>query len=807
MPKKTEPRVQLPSTVPVLILKSTVLFPEQVASVQISTKPNLSLLGKLSSPDAIIAAGVFLDSEGAYNAANLGRTGVACRVVSRMKLEGGQVQLVLQGLERVRFSRVLGSKPYFRVRVDDRIRRRREAPAPTELLDEIVGQLESLVGVDERYSDELVRIIRLNLDNPSRAGDLVAEMVQLSQADRRRVLEALDVRERLELVGELLRHEIHRAQLAREVEVKAETSIDRSRRQELLTEQLEVIRQELAELSPVEDEIAELAGKVESGSLPSAAAEAANREIDRLRDSAVRVLEGAAIRAFVDWVLSLPWQKTAEEHIDLVRARRLLKKSHFGIGGARTRLLEFLAARKLGGGTLPLLAIVGPPGTGRTSLARTLAEILGRPLVRIPTGAIYEESQIRGKPRREVGAQPGRLLDGVQQCGVSNPVVLIDDIERLAQGLAPAMLDALDPARNSRFLDYYLGVPFDLSGALFVITANVEDEIPEPLWHCVDIITLSGYSDLVKLAIVKENVWPHVVEKHGLKGRGIRITPAAISEIISDYTREAGVGELATRLETVCRRAGLQITMSGTKRVSISCRNLEEYLGPPPYVSDQTDRAPLLGAVNGLAWTGYGGDLLPVEALLMPGRGNITTTGLLGEVMQESVQAALSYVRSRAAELEIPVDILGESDLHVHFPEGAIPKDGPSAGIAVATALASLLAGRGVPSDVAMTGEISLLGRVLPVGGILEKVLAAHRAGIRDVILPKANERDVAELPSEVRSKVRIHLVEEVGEVFQIALTRRRRSRDKQGRFKQTHPARSRRFDMVWPPGPPAGRK
>ena len=797
MPKKTEPRVQLPSTVPVLILKSTVLFPEQVASVQISTKPNLALLAKLSSPDTIIAAGVFLDSEGAYNAANLGRTGVACRFLSRTELEGGQVQLVLQGLERVRFSRVVRSKPYFRVRIDHGIRSGPEAPPPTELLDEIVGQLESLVVLDERYSDELVRVVRLNQDNPSRAADLVAEMVQLSQADRRRVLEALDVPERLELVGDLVRLEIHRARVAREVQAKAETSIDRTRRQELLTEQLKVIRQELAELSPVEDEIAELAGKVESGNLPPAAAEAANREIDRLRDRAVRVLEGAAIRAFVDWVLSLPWQETAEERLDLVRARRSLEKSHFGLGAARTRLLEFLAARKLGGGTLPLLAIVGPPGTGRTSLGRTVADILGRPLVHIPTSAIYEESQIRGKPRREVGAQPGRLLDGVQQCGVSNPVILIDDIDRLAEGLAPAMLDALDPARNSRFLDYYLGVTFDLSGALFVITANVEDEIPEPLWQCVDIITLSGYADRVKVAIVKENVWPHVVKKHGLKGRGIRITPAAISKIISDYTREAGVGELTTRLETVCRRAGLKITMTATKRVSVSCRNLEEYLGPPPYAPEYTGRTPLLGAVNGLAWTGYGGDLLPVEALLMPGRGNITTTGLLGEVMQESVQAALSYVRSRAAELEIPVDILGESDLHVHFPEGAIPKDGPSAGIAVATALASLLAGRSVPSDVAMTGEISLLGRVLPVGGILEKVLAAHRAGIRHVILPKANERDVAELPSEVRSKVRIHLVEEVGEVFQIALTRRRRSRDKQGRFKQTHPARSRRFDMV----------
>jgi ATP-dependent Lon protease len=642
---------------------------------------------------------------------------------------------------------------------------------------EVSELVDDLVEVNERYTDELVKMVRLNIKHPSQCADLVAHMVQFSHVEKRMLLEMTDVPERLSLLAKCLRREISRSQVSREVRSKTRRSLDRSQREAFLREELRIIQTELNEFDPAETEIAELEARIENAEMPPLVAEAARREVSLLHSNEIRAIEGSSIRAYVDWVLEMPWKKLTKDRYDLRLARRILDNRYYGLGNARDRLLEFLAVRKLGAKSAkPVLGIMGPPGTGRSSLAATVANILNRQLVRIPVHGVHDEAEIRGQLRTSAAARPGRILDGMRQAGVCNPVILIDDLDQLEPGVGDpelAILEVFDPARNCRFYDHYLGVPFDLSDVLFIVTAKVAEELPEALWSFMHTIELSGYTEGVKMAIVRERVWPTVLDEHGLSGHGVALTNAALRRIIRRYTREAGVHALKIHLETICRRVAVKVAAGRAGRLSISTKNLEKYLGKPFYTEGEIARGSWIGVATGLAWTETGGNILTIEALLMPGDGVTVVTGLLGEVMQESVRAALSYVRSRAEELGIPEERLKGSDIHVHFPEGAIPKDGPSAGIAVATAIASLLSRRPVRQDIAMTGEISLRGWVLPVGGIREKVLAAYRAGIRHVILPKGNESDLMDVPKDVLSKMHPHWVEEVVEVFRIALEKK----------------------------------
>jgi ATP-dependent Lon protease len=773
-------KCDIPSTLPVVSLKSTVLFPWQVVSVQIAVKQNIKLLEQYSGRNEIVAAGMFLDPEGSYRRSNLSSAAVACRVLSRIIMDHDVPQVVLQGIRRIHLSKIISTNPFFQARIDCVDEPNQDGPVVRRQIERTSKLIENLVDVSDRYTEELVKVVRLNLENASRFADLIGDTVQFTYKDKRRLIETADVTDRLTVLIELLEEEIARELVSKEVLIKTEHSIDQKNRETFLREQLTIIRNELEEMDPAEAEIAGLAEKIESVTLPPFVAEEAHRQIQRLHDSGNRLREGSSIRAYIEWVLEFPWTARTKERLDIRRARRVLNNRYFSLGNASDRLLEFLAVRKLGGqSSKPLLAIIGPPGTGRTSLASTVAEILGHNLIQISMNGLHDEKELRGEPRVHAAARPGLIMDGLRRTGARNPVILIDEIDQLEPGAGdplPALIEALDPARNCQFYDHYLGVPFDLSEALFIVTANVDEEIPTALWSLIHAIELSGYTEGVKMAIVRERVWPQVVEAHGLSVRDTRLTNAALKKIIRLYTREAGVHTLKNQLEKICRRLAVRTATGGAHRLSVNSNNLEKYLGKPIYPADHSARKSQVGVVNGLAWTETGGQLLPVEALLMPGEGAMMLTGLLGEVMQESVAAAISYVRSRAAELDIPPETMQNKDIHIHFPEGAIPKDGPSAGIAVATAIASVWSNKPVRPDVAMTGEISLRGQILPIGGLREKVLAAYRAGITHVILPRGNESDLADVPRDVLGKMHPHLVEEAVEVFRIALEKKPRN-------------------------------
>jgi ATP-dependent Lon protease len=767
----------LPATVPLLILRSHVPFPGQVISARIGMRENLALLSRHTAADEVIGAAVLLDPDAPVEPGNLSSIAVAGRILHRITIQDDTSQVVLQGHARIRLEKVRAARPYFKAEISRADDPAPHGPAIDEQVEQVLALIERLVEADDRYPDELLNVVRLHAADGSRCADLVGDLIQFSYREKRELLETVEVRARLDLAIELLQREVVRAQVAGEIRAETDRSIRHRRREAILREQLEVVRRELGELDPATAEIEALKERLTT-TLPPSVAETAGREVERLHDADVRSREGTAIRAYVDWVTSLPWKSVTEDRLDMPRARRMLNERYFGLGSAKDRVLELLAVRKLRGSfRSPLLAIIGPSGTGRTRMARTIADMLDRRFTRVSMWGIRDEAELRGKSRHEVGWRPGRILDGLREAGALNPLFLIEDIDRL-EADADAMLaliEALDPDRRRHFRDDYLGVPFDLSGVLFAISASIEEEIPEALRAFTFMIELSGYTERIKLDIARHIIWPRLIDEYGLAGSGVRMTTAGIRQIVRLYTREAGVLQLEERFRAICRRLAVQVTSGRGRRLTVGAQNLQEYLGKPVYVPVPTARAPQIGAAMGLAWTDEGGDLLPIEALKMRGTGIITLTGLLGEVMEESVEAALSYVRSRADELGIAADPLQETDLHVHFPEGAIPKDGPSAGITVATAIASLLANRPVRMDVAMTGEISLRGQVLPVGAVREKALAALRAGIRHVILPRGNESEVAEIPAEIRSGLQIHLVSEVSEVFQIALRRPRR--------------------------------
>jgi ATP-dependent Lon protease len=703
---------------------------------------------------------------------DLYQIGTLVNIVRMMRSPEGHIHLILRGLARVRIEEWTQTDPYLKARysiVDETVEQTIEVQA---LVNSVLDLFRRMVQLSPHLPDEAIHLVA-SLTSPAQIADVVVSALNLTPQDRQRFLEMTDPVQRLKELVPLLSREIQVLELTQKIQEQARQELDKAQREFILRQQLREIQKELGETP--EAEIEELRQKIEEVGMPEEVKEVALRELDRLSKMPPAAAEYTVSRTYIDWLISLPWNKVTEDNLDIAHAKKVLDEDHYDLDDVKERLLEFLAVRKLKQDTKgPILCFVGPPGVGKTSLGQSIARALGRKFVRISLGGVRDEAEIRGHRRTYVGALPGRIIQGLRQAGTKNPVFMLDEVDKLGFDFrgdpAAALLEVLDPEQNHSFVDHYLDVPFDLSQVLFICTANITDTIPPALLDRMEVIRIPGYSHEEKLQIAKRYLVPRNLKEHGLTEDHVEFTDEALSVIIKQYTREAGVRNLSREIANICRKVARRVAEGNTEKVVVTPENVAEFLGPPKFLEEIAERKPQVGVATGLAWTPFGGSVLFVETTKMPGKGSLIITGHLGEIMKESAQAALSYVRSRSEQLGIPEDFFSKHDIHIHVPAGAIPKDGPSAGITMATALASLATNRPVRHDVAMTGEITLTGRILPVGGIKEKVLAAKEAGITEIILPAQNEKDLVEIPEHIRNALRFHFVENMDEVLELAL-------------------------------------
>ncbi len=771
---------ELPPRMPLMALRSTIVYPLGTIAVQMGAPENLALLRDHEDHGLIVALVVAsgdLD-EPIDNAKFVGRVGVAARVHERINLPGDTVQITLQGLRRITIEGIAQSEPYG-IAV---IRAARETPPDPAEIDDLITRVvqaaETLSDLVERIPDEVPQILKMNVSDPGRFADLAATNMNFRISDKDEVLQRLDVGQRLRFILSRLEREVQRARVMEDVKRQTEVKIEQHQREFYLRQQLRAIQAELGETDPGEKETIETLKKIDDAKLPEKVAQEARRETERLKMLSPASSEYQVIRTYLDWILSLPWHKrSGDELIELKKVEELLDERHYGLQEAKERIVEFLAVRKLRGGDPhgPILCFVGPPGTGKTSLGAAISKAIGRAFYRIAVGGVRDEAEIRGHRRTYVGAMPGLLIQALRRVGVRDPVLMIDEIDKMSGGGSTgdptaAMLEVLDPSQNHDFVDHYLNLPFDLSSTLFICTANNLFDIPPPLRDRLEVIRIAGYTIEEKVEIAWRYMLPRLLEEHGLTDKDLQFTDEVLGYISSRYSREAGLRNFERNIATIMRKRARKKADGEDGAWVIDLAKVEEILGGPRYAMEEAEKEPEIGTVTGLAWTATGGDLMTIEALRMPGTGKLTVTGQLGDVMRESVDAAYSYVRSRADVLSISETAFGNTDLHIHFPAGSVPKDGPSAGIAVTLAIASVLSRRPVRRDVAMTGEVTLRGRVLEIGGVKEKVLAAYRAGLREVILPVSNQKDLREVPDEVRANMAFTFASTLDEVMRHAL-------------------------------------
>ncbi|RJX28778.1 MAG: endopeptidase La [Desulfarculus sp.] len=769
--------VRLPVVLPILAVKDQSMFPRMVLPMLISDSRHQRLVDEVLAGDKIVGLVALrgeTSAEEVKSAADLYDVGVAAQVLQMAKSESEGVRLVAQGLTRFRLQELIHTEPFLLARVEavsDILSEDLESKA---LVSNLRGLFRRVLDLSPHLPSELTSLVA-SVDHPGALCDMVASALNLNPEERQSIVEALDVAERLRRVVTLLNREIQVLELGSKIQNQVKEGLDKTQREYYLRQQLKAIQAELGEQEPGESETAELRRKLEEKLLSDEVRAEAERELKRLEAMHPSSAEYHVITTYLDWILHLPWQEQTEDHLDIKQARAVLEADHYDLDKVKRRILEYLAVRKLNPEMKgPILCLVGPPGVGKTSLGRSIARALGRKFARISLGGVRDEAEIRGHRRTYVGALPGRIIQSVRRAGSRNPVFMLDEVDKVGADFrgdpSSALLEVLDPEQNFSFSDHYLDLPFDLSKVMFITTANVLDTIPPPLRDRMEVLEIPGYTAEDKLAIAKRYLVPRQRKEHGLSAKQLTIADAAIKLLISGYTREAGLRNLEREIGALCRWAARTIAEGETKKVAVSKGDVAEVLGPQRILPDTALRTAVPGVATGLAWTPSGGDILFVEASRMPGKGNLSLTGQLGEVMKESAQAAVSYLRANAENFGLEPDFAAHTDIHVHVPAGAIPKDGPSAGVTMFTALLSLLSGRPVRSDVAMTGEITLRGMVLPVGGIKEKVLAAHRAGIRTLILPAANERDLVDVPDKVKKQLGFHFAERMDQVAAWAL-------------------------------------
>ena len=771
--------MDVPSRLPIIPLVSSVLFPGGVLSLQVGIDRNVRLLKSLPDDQNLIAA--FCQKSGDKEnprAEDLSQIGVLAAIVQRLPLSSDRYQLFLQGRQRVELVQMLQSEPYFEGKLREIAPRPIPKTVKTEaLVNKALSSFEKLVESDSKYSNELLNILRMNVaEGPDPFADLLASFVNLPLEEKQLLLETVNPVERIELLIEYIQRELGKATVDRELHKQIQTSIDRRERESYLREQIRVIQDELGDTNAAEREADSYRERIETLPLGEEHKIQLRREVNRLGQLSASSSDYAVIKGHIDTVFQVPWVEKTEDQLDLKKAEEILDDRHFGLERVKERVLEFLAVLKLKGDLKgPILCFVGPPGVGKTSLGAAIADALGRKFVRMAVGGITDESEIRGHRKTYIGAMPGKLIQSYIQIAVNNPLIMIDEIDKIGKDFrgdpASALLEVLDPKQNHAFVDRYLEIPYDLSHTLFIATANVLDTIPGPLRDRMEVIRLSGYTENEKLNIAKKHLVPELLENHGLEPKQLTINDDAILATIRDYTAEAGVRNLERKLATVMRKIARKVAAGdGDAHYTVEPKDIEPYLGLPSFEHEFAERHPEIGVTTGLAWTSFGGEIMFIEATRMPGTGRSTVTGQLGDVMRESVQAAYSYVRSKAHEIDIEDRMFSEFDIHIHFPAGAIPKDGPSAGVAIATCIASVMGERPVRHDVAMTGEITLRGKVLSVGGIKEKIMAAQRANIKTVVLPEGNRRDLTEVPEEVKVGLNFVFAARVEDVWKEAL-------------------------------------
>ncbi|HVT42922.1 MAG TPA: endopeptidase La [Thermoanaerobaculia bacterium] len=796
-----EEAIKIPDVLPVLPLKDLVIFPFIIVPLSVSREKSINAVDQALAENRVIMLTAQKDFQNEDPGEDeLYRVGTVAIIMRMLKLPDGRIRILVQGLSRARIDYFIQTAPFFKAkitRIEEPVTR--ERPLEVEALIRSVKQnLDRAVALGKNISPE-VMVIAANLDDPARLTDLCASNLDLKLEEAQQILETIDPIERLKKVNELLIREINLLTMQQEISTAAQGEMNKNQREYFLRQQLKAIQSELGEGEELSEEIDNYRKRIEEKAIPPEAREEIEKQIKRLERSHPDSAETSIIRTYLDWMTGLPWGVMSADNHDLERARQILDEDHYDLEKIKERILEYLAVRKLKGTKMrgPILCFVGPPGVGKTSLGRSIARALDRKFVRISLGGVRDEAEIRGHRRTYVGALPGRIIQGINQAGTANPVFMLDEVDKVGADYrgdpSSALLEVLDPEQNFSFRDHYLGISYDLSNVMFIVTANVLDTIQPAFLDRMEVIRLSGYTDEEKVMIAKRHLIPKQMEENGIAGIDVNWTDGGIMKIITGYTKEAGLRNLEREIGTICRKIAVQVAEGKAQEVyRITEPVIEKYLGPMRHFAEELLERDQVGVATGLAWTAVGGDILFIEAIAVKGKGKLQLTGQLGEVMKESAQAALTYSRAHAEEQGIAPDFFETHDIHIHVPAGAIPKDGPSAGITITAAIISVLTGKPVRRNVAMTGEVTLRGEVLPIGGVKEKVLAARAAKINTIILPRLNERDLIEVPEPLKRDMQFHFVEHVEDVLDIALLPKQAAEQKtverQGREKITLP-------------------
>ncbi|GIN38677.1 endopeptidase La [Heyndrickxia oleronia] len=769
MPKKKE------HTVPLLPLRGLLVYPTMVLHLDVGREHSVQALEQSMMNDHLI----FLttqkdDSINEPNEEDLYRMGTLTKVKQMLKLPNGTIRVLVEGLYRAEIQHFYDEKNYYAVSLKTYEQNDTSDVEMIALMRTMLEYFEQYIKLSKKISAETFETVS-DIEEPGRMADIIASHLPLKLSQKQEVLETVDIKARLNKVIEIIHNEKEVLNLEKKIGQRVKKSMERTQKEYYLREQMKAIQKELGDKEGKTGEVAEFTEKIEKSGMPEHVKKTALKELDRYEKVPSSSAESSVIRNYIDWLISLPWSNATEDDLDISKAEEILNREHYGLDKVKERVLEYLAVQKLTQSLKgPILCLAGPPGVGKTSLARSVAESLGRKFVRISLGGVRDESEIRGHRRTYVGAMPGRIIQGMKKAGTINPVFLLDEIDKMSNDFrgdpSAAMLEVLDPEQNHSYSDHYIEETYDLSKVMFITTANDLSSIPGPLRDRMEIISIPGYTELEKIHIAKDHLLQKEMNEHGLTKGQLQVRDEAFQKIVRYYTREAGVRSLEREIASICRKTAKIIVSSERKRVIVTDKNIEEYLGKTRYHYGQAEIEDQVGVATGLAYTTVGGDTLQIEVSLSPGKGKLVLTGKLGDVMKESAQTALSFVRSKAIEFKLEEDFYEKYDIHIHVPEGAVPKDGPSAGITIATALTSALTGIPIRKEVGMTGEITLRGRVLPIGGLKEKTLSAHRAGLTTIILPKDNEKDIDDIPESVRGDLKLIPVSNMNEVLKVAL-------------------------------------